>query len=382
MKYLIITVGISICFFLFGYCDSIRGAALPEIIDSFRITYGAGGLLMVIHFIGYCSASLIFGSLSGKLKKRLLPIIANTVILAGVLLYISVNRFLPFCLAALAIGFGLGMYEFSGNTIIADIYSQSRRGKFANLVAGMHGIGAVIAPVIFGLCVLRGNGYRVALAMIIPVLLIAILMFVILPYPKKHYLDDRPLPVSAVFKAFGRKTIWKYYALSTLYIAAEAGITTWMSVFLMEDKGFSMEKASLWLSLFFVFLTLGRFIGSFFVDALGFRKSLLGGFTFAGLCVMAGIFLPGSFTVFLPLSGLFLSVLFPTLGAAVSVECAENTQCIHGSLLCICCIWRRYWQLRCGEGRTAIRRKIRFGFYCYIYRGGDWYCVRSDACFA
>ena len=92
-----------------------------------------------------------------------------------------------------------------------------------------------------------------------------------------------------------------------------------------------MDHASLWLSLFFVFLTAGRFAGCTFVDKIGYRNTLLYGFAITIVCIVCGICLPGMFIIFLPLSGLFLSVLFTTLGASISVECKENTSVCMGA---------------------------------------------------
>lgn len=43
-----VTAGVMICFFLFGYCDSVRGATLTDVTSAFKVSYGVGGALMVV----------------------------------------------------------------------------------------------------------------------------------------------------------------------------------------------------------------------------------------------------------------------------------------------------------------------------------------------
>lgn len=327
----LITLGTMMCFLLFGYCDAIRGASLANVIDNFGVGYSIGGLLMVVHFTGYCTSSLLFGALAGKVEKKITPIIANTVILIGIFIYTQTANIGMFSIGVLCIGFGLGLYEFAGNTITADIYSEEKRGKYANLVAGMHGVGAIIGPALFGVIVKSGGSYKDSFGAAVPLMVFVILLFFIISYPAERHLKDEPLPITEVFKALGRKEARKYYIVSTLYIAVESGVITWTTVFLAEERGYSMDQASLWLSLFFVFLTAGRFAGSTFVDKIGYRNTLLYGFAISIVCIVCGICLPGMFIIFLPLSGLFLSVLFPTLGASISVECKENTSVCIGA---------------------------------------------------
>jgi fucose permease len=84
------------------------------------------------------------------------------------------------------------------------------------------------------------------------------------------------------------------------------------------------------LSLFFAMLMIGRLIGGFFVQRFGYVRSIL----FAGLgsmiCLMVGTLT--TLSVFLPLTGFFFSIIFPTITAAVSDEHTENGNTILGTL--------------------------------------------------
>ena len=58
------------------------------------------------------------------------------------------------------------------------------------------------------------------------------------------------------------------YLLVTTYVAAEIGIAAWIVEFLQQVKGFDIGTSSLYLSLFFAAVMVGRFVGSSSSSAL------------------------------------------------------------------------------------------------------------------
>ncbi|OQY36660.1 MAG: hypothetical protein B6229_09610, partial [Spirochaetaceae bacterium 4572_7] len=99
----------------------------------------------------------------------------------------------------------------------------------------------------------------------------------------------------------------------TAYVAAEIGIAAWIVEFLQKVKDFSVIKSSLYLSVYFGFLMIGRLIGSTFVDR-------------------SGVYVSKEYSIILPLTGLFLSILFPTMMASASERNPENKGKIFGIL--------------------------------------------------
>jgi fucose permease len=141
------------------------------------------------------------------------------------------------------------------------------------------------------------------------------------PPPTRH----ASLNTHSLRKAiFAPKMLW-FYLLVASYVSAEIGLATWLVSFLQESKGLSLTEASLLLSLFFASLTLGRLLGSFIVDRYGFARILavcaVGSLSLIGV----GILGPPGLAFLIPLSGLFHSVVFPTVTGEVSSIFKGNT---------------------------------------------------------
>ena len=85
-----------------------------------------------------------------------------------------------------------------------------------------------------------------------------------------------------------------------------------------------------YLAFFFGLMMLGRFIGSFIVKKLGYLRATLFASLLASLSLSTGIF--ANLSIFIPLTGFFFSIIFPTLTAAVSDSEPQNINTTLGVL--------------------------------------------------
>lgn len=117
----------------------------------------------------------------------------------------------------------------------------------------------------------------------------------------------------------------------TCYVAVEISVAAWLVEYLQSVHNLDVGLSTLALSIFFGLIMLGRIIGSILVDRVGHLQSVLIGMIAATFCLGFGLFLPQAFWL-LPISGLFLSITFPTLTAAVSTLFTKNASAILGIL--------------------------------------------------
>jgi fucose permease len=103
-----------------------------------------------------------------------------------------------------------------------------------------------------------------------------------------------------------------------------------MVVYLQEARGMDEVLSNNYLALFFGLLMIGRFLGGFIVKRVGYLRSILFAALLASVSVALGIF--SRLAIFIPLTGFFFSIIFPTLTAAISDTEHENTNTILGVL--------------------------------------------------
>jgi fucose permease len=161
---------------------------------------------------------------------------------------------------------------------------------------------------------------------------VLLVYFLLVKYPRSAGAESNKLDLKHLGKSAFTGEMILFYAAIAVYVAVEIGIGAWVVEFLQQAKAQSVMMSSLYLSLFFGGVTAGRFIGSFLVERVGYLPSMLYASFAAMGCVAVGTFGPAGLSFFLPLAGLFLSIIFPTATAAVSDLHRENVGTVLGLL--------------------------------------------------
>lgn len=326
---LLLTAGCFLAFFIFGFTDNLKGPTLPAMLAELNINYGMGGNIFFGEYLGFLIATLVTGLLADRFGLKLVILLAGIFLLAGVGGYSSFQTPILLSASLFIVGLGLGAFELGPNAIIVNLHHE-RKGLYLNLMAVLNGLGSMLAPLFAGWLFTLNTSWRTVYRWDLILIALFILLFNFLRFPKageKVELDFRHIHRIA----FKGQLPW-FYAVIGLYVAAEIGLASWLVTFLQQSRSASAMSSAQMLSLFFATLTAGRLFGGFFVQRIGYVRSIffasIGGLIFISI----GLFGPAPLSFFLPMTGLFFSIIFPTITAAVSDSHAENINTILGVL--------------------------------------------------
>jgi fucose permease len=195
-----------------------------------------------------------------------------------------------------------------------------------------HGLGSMIAPLAAGWLLNASVNWRSIYRWELVLILVFFFYFVFLRFPQKESQPHEALNFKQLSKvAFQPSLIWFYISIA-LYVSAEIGMASWMVTFLQDERSLSVTASTGALTIFFGTIMLGRLIGGFIVHRIGYLRSILFASLASIVCIAVGLFGPANLAFFLPLTGLFFSIIFPTLTAAVSDLHTENANSILGML--------------------------------------------------
>ncbi len=305
---------------------------LPELLRTEKLSLNQGGTLLLGAYFGFVLATLLTGFLSDRVGNRIVLFLAGLLLAFG-LFGVSLNVSYVFLILMMGcIGVGLGAIEVGANGLIVDLHRE-KAGRYLNLLASFHGTGSFLVPLYVGYLIDLGVTWqRVYLSVVLLAGLLA----------AAFALSPRAVAVASKREASWnwRKTLrigfqgemgW-YYLLIGTYVAVELGHAAWLMEYLQQVRGMSVTRSSYYLSGFFVMIMLGRFFGSFIVERLGYMRvvgwALLGG----ALCLIVGIGGGEHWVLALSLSGLFFSIVFPTVTAVVTGFHKENVGTVLGIL--------------------------------------------------
>ncbi|HNE69381.1 MAG TPA: MFS transporter [Anaerolineales bacterium] len=324
---LILTAGCFLSFFVFGFTDNLKGPTLPAMIAELNINYGTSGNIFFGQYLGFLITSFIAGVLADRFGLKTVLIIAGAFLFIGVTGYSSFQSAVLLGVSLFLIGLGLGAIELGANAAIVEAHPE-KRGLYLNLMAVMHGLGSLLAPLFAGWFLSMNTNWRTIYRWDIALIALFIFLFSFVRFPKskEHNSIDFKHIAQIAFKG---NLPWFYFAIAC-YVAAEIGLSSWLVTFLQELRSASVTSSTQALSLFFTMLMLGRLGGGFIVQRLGYLRAILFASVGALVCLAAGTFT--NFSVLLPITGLFFSIIFPTFTAAVSIDHPESTNSILGIL--------------------------------------------------
>jgi fucose permease len=327
----LLTAGCFLAFFVFGLTDNLKGPTLPFMLEEMNISYGAGANIFFGQYVGFLIATLFTGLLADRYGLKSVILLAGGLLALGAGGYSSVHSAALMAVSLFILGLGLGALELGPNALIVSVHHE-RKGLFLNLMAVFHGLGSMLAPLAAGLLLSQSVNWRAIYHWELLLILAFFLYFTFLRFPKKESQPHEAIDFKQLPKvAFQPSLIWFYVSIA-LYVATEVGIAAWLVTFLQDAQGQSVTASSNALTVFFGTIMLGRFVGSFLVQRVGYLRSILFASCAAAACIALGLFGPPNFSLFLPLAGLFLSIIFPTLTAAVSDNHTANVNTILGML--------------------------------------------------
>jgi MFS transporter, FHS family, glucose/mannose:H+ symporter len=326
------TIASFFAFFVFGFSDNLKGATIPAFLRDLDFSYTIGGTILLGVYIGFLVATLVTGLLADVAGKKIVLLIAGACLTLGILGFSTFSTFWPLAISMLVLGFGLGAIELGANNIIVDLHA-AQKGKFLNLMSVMHGFGSMAAPLYAGFLLAAGYSWRLVYqgALVVVAIMVIYLLFARYPQEMETTKSEKVSFRRLAKVAFGGQMGW-YYFLIAIYVATELGIASWIVEYLQTGKGLEVGLSTQMLSVYFGLMMAGRFLGSFFVERVGYLKVMLMASLAAVVCIALGVFGPVQLFFFLPLTGLFLSIIFPTVTAAVSDQHTENQGAILGLL--------------------------------------------------
>jgi len=207
---------------------------------------------------GFFGAVLWAGGYSDRHGK--LPALAMgcTAMCAGSVVFSQTTNFNVAVAAVMLIGIGGGLSEGTAMALICDLYGGPRRTAVANMAQAIFSLGAVASPLIAGCLIRMGVNWRygyVATAAVCAAS--AALVIGALAMRVEEPVGARECP--SQWRALLSDRLVLLLGIGILlYVGAEMGQSTWLSVYFKREIGSSGATAAWSLSLMWLGLAIGR----------------------------------------------------------------------------------------------------------------------------
>ncbi len=281
---------IYLAFISLGLPDSLLGSGWPVMHLELGVPISYMGIVSMVISGGTIVSSLMSDRLNRNLGTRIVTVMSVFLTVIALFGFSFSSRFRMLIVFAVPYGLGAGAIDAALNNYVALHY----KAKHMSWLHSFWGVGTIVSPFIMGYALTNrtwNSGYRIVGAI---QLAIAILLLVTLPVWKVNKAADETEK-----KSVGLVSALKIKGVPFLligffaYCAAEATAMQWASTYFVEVKGISAERAATFASLFYIGITVGRFISGFITDKLGDRRMIIIG-TSILICGVCCLFVPVS----------------------------------------------------------------------------------------
>jgi fucose permease len=336
-----------------GLLMSMMSALIPEMISSFRISYGLASVLPFAFYMAFTLTCIPAGIAGEKYSPKKILVFASLFAITGVILFVLFLRYQTSVISLFIMGSSVAIMQVLSIPLLRNACGAENLAFHTTLTQFMYGLGAFCSPAIYSWFTTRmlhgvsffpfnilsriipeGFEWTSAYWFFILLLLILIVIVVSMRFPAAH--AEEPTSASSRKDAYKEllrnKYVIFYFLAIVCYASCEQGIAAWMSKYFQDVHGLDPQKegASV-LSLYWLLLTVGCFGGMMLLKLFESRKVLAG----LTVCAMISLFLAlyggtGISKIAFPMVAAFESVMWPVIMSLAFNSVTKHHEALSG----------------------------------------------------
>ena len=340
-------------FFVWGFLTCLNDILIPHLRTIFDLNFAEVMLVQFVWFTGYAVFAIPAGKLVERIGYKPTMVLGLLTMAVGALLFLpaaSVPAFSYFLAALIVVSAGITALQVSANPYVAILGPPATASSRLNLAQAFNSLGTTVAPYFGSVLILTAvtmapeelkklapgalQAYRVnqASSVKLPYLFIAlalvllalVIFFFKLPRIRTH--TEKAVNETGTIETVDRISSHRNLVLGVVgiftYVGAEVAIGSFLVNYLSlpEIGGMSQQSAAAYVSFYWGFAMIGRFVGAAVLQRVQAGKLLGLVAVAAGALVLVSMASFGGLAMWsIILVGLFNSVMFPsifTLGIA------------------------------------------------------------------
>lgn len=269
-SFLLQIIPVMLCFFAMGFVDLV-GTASNYVQKDLGLSDSEANLFPSLVFFWFLIFSVPTGMLMNKIGRK------NTVLIS--LIVTAISLFIPvfgdnytiMLLSFSFLGIGNAIMQTSLNPLVSNLISSDKLASTLTFGQFVKAIASFLAPIIaaWGATTLMptfGLGWRVLFIIYAVVSLLSITLLAATPID-----EEKPDKVSGVMecvKLLGRPFILLCFFGIMCHVGIDVGTNTTAPKIVMERLALPLEEAGFATSIYFIFRTIGCFLGAFILRSM------------------------------------------------------------------------------------------------------------------
>lgn len=310
-------IGVAIFFYAFiaiGIAEAGLGVLLPSILTAYDLTPATVTLLFISQISGYVLAALTSSLVSSRLGLGRMLLVAAGLLTLALMTYALSPTWELTVAAGTLLGLGIGLIDAGVNTALVQ---DARSAHLIGMLHGFYGIGALSGPAIATTLLAAGLSWRQVygvLAGIISLLIVSVLGALVYRYPpltQRPSVDQAPSWMN-LRRSLQTPLVLLFGAFLCIYVGVEASISNWAYAVEVIARSTSLLTAGYSVSAYWLGITVGRFMLSYFLRSLGAVRTIRMSLVLLMIGLLSWWHLPEQW-LSLPLIGFALAAFFPAI---------------------------------------------------------------------
>lgn len=329
-KSLAITIFIFIIMAVIAIVDNTKGIFVPVFKETFSTNNTSMGMLLSVCSLGYIIFTYVGGILCEKFGQRKVIGAGLFTIVASVLVVAFSKTYTILLIGMFLINVGIAFVMIGVNTLIPVLFITFQ-AIMMNSAHCFYGFGSTVGQFAIGSLLDNGIDWRNIFFGIAMIFIAVLIIFFFIKIPKFNITkEESKVNISLAFK---EKYMYIYAIGLGTYVFAEMGMSNWIVNFLMESYNFTSSRGAMFLSAFFFLLTIGRLLGGFVAEKLGYLQAVLYSLTVAVILLVIALSVGHSALILICIAGLFFAIAYPTVVATIGKVFKDNSSYITGLIL-------------------------------------------------
>lgn len=350
-----------IMFMIFAMTTDSVGVIIPEIIKQFRLSLTAASAFQYATMGGIALAGFCLGFMADRFGRKMTIVLGLSLFAIDAYLFVAGHSF-AFFVGLLAVsGVSIGIFKTGALALIGDISrSTQEHTSIMNAAEGFFGVGSIVGPALLAKLLLSGVQWQWLYVIAGTMCVLLVLLAMVVRYPKTVRTSNEPVSFRRTLSMTKDPYALGFSLGEALYVATECAIYVWMPTLLAGKSGFFAAYS---ISIFFLLRAGGRFVGAWTLNRFSWTAALALLSAAILACFVGAMFGGTDAAVYLlPISGLFMSVIYPTINSK-GISCFPKSEhgSVSGVLLFFTCVAAAVGPLAMGAVSDAFGGP-RYGF--------------------
>ncbi len=289
-SFLLQIIPVMLCFFVMGFVDLV-GTASNYVQKDLGLTDSQANLFPSLVFFWFLIFSVPTGMLMNKIGRK------NTVLISIIITAISLfipafgKSYAVMLLSFSLLGIGNAIMQTSLNPLVTNLISSDKLASTLTFGQFVKAIASFLAPIIaaWGATTLFPTfnlGWRVLFIIYAVVSLLSISLLAATPIEEEK--PDKSSGIRECLILLGRPFILLCFIGIMCHVGIDVGTNTTAPKIIMERLGLPLEEAGFATGIYFIFRTIGCFLGAFILRSMSakifFAISVV--MMLAGMCIL------------------------------------------------------------------------------------------------